>query len=145
MLIRLLRGQLRSYSRPLLAVVLLQFVGTMASLYLPSLNADIIDQGVARGDTDYIVQRAVTVLGSGAVGEVSTWRQARAEAQGDNRLLGQVLALFGLGALVAAGLAVHGAIATRIRGHLPNLLAVNFYKEGDVFKVADELNGVRAP
>ncbi|MET8119215.1 ABC transporter ATP-binding protein [Micromonospora sp. NPDC005189] len=56
MLIRLLRDQLRTYQRPLLAVVLLQFVGTMASLYLPSLNADIIDQGVARGDTDYIVQ-----------------------------------------------------------------------------------------
>ncbi|MEU4474750.1 ABC transporter ATP-binding protein [Micromonospora sp. NPDC023888] len=55
MLIRLLRSQLRTYKRPLLAVVLLQFVGTMASLYLPSLNADIIDKGVARGDTDYIV------------------------------------------------------------------------------------------
>ncbi|WP_433537001.1 ABC transporter ATP-binding protein [Micromonospora sp. CA-249363] len=55
MLIRLLRGQLSPYSRPLLAVVLLQFVGTMASLYLPSLNADIIDKGVARGDTGYIV------------------------------------------------------------------------------------------
>ncbi|MEH1167671.1 ABC transporter ATP-binding protein [Micromonospora sp. CPCC 205539] len=56
MLIRLLRNQLRPYQRPLLAVVLLQFVGTMASLYLPSLNADIIDQGIARGDTDYIVR-----------------------------------------------------------------------------------------
>ncbi|MGW1951717.1 FtsX-like permease family protein [Streptomyces sp. NPDC001920] len=72
-------------------------------------------------DTDYAVQRAVTVLGAGAVGEVSTWQQARAEAQGDNRLLGQVLALFGLGALVAAGLAVHGAIGTRIRGHLRDI------------------------
>ncbi len=72
-------------------------------------------------DTDYAVQRAVTVLGAGAVGEVSTWQQARAEAQGDNRLLGQVLGLFGLGALVAAGFAVHGAIATRIRGHLRDL------------------------
>ncbi|MCQ9131262.1 FtsX-like permease family protein [Streptomyces hilarionis] len=72
-------------------------------------------------DTDYIVQRAVTVLGSGTVDEVSTWQQARAEAQGDNRLLGQVLALFGLGALIAAGLAVHGAIATRIRGHLRDI------------------------
>ncbi|MFI6928910.1 ABC transporter permease [Streptomyces sp. NPDC050287] len=72
-------------------------------------------------DTDYTVQRAVTVLGAGAVSEVSTWRQARAEAQGDNRLLGQVLGLFGLGALVAAGLAVHGAIATRIRGHLRDI------------------------
>ncbi|TCB99803.1 ABC transporter ATP-binding protein [Micromonospora zingiberis] len=56
MLIRLLRENLRPYQRPLSAVVLLQFVGTMASLYLPSLNADIIDLGVARGDTDYIVR-----------------------------------------------------------------------------------------
>ncbi|WP_432139301.1 FtsX-like permease family protein [Streptomyces sp. bgisy154] len=72
-------------------------------------------------DTDYAVQRAVTVLGAGTVGEVSTWRQARAEAQGDNRLLGQVLGLFGLGALLAAGLAVHAAIGTRIRGHLRDI------------------------
>ncbi|MEU6591911.1 FtsX-like permease family protein [Streptomyces sp. NPDC046881] len=72
-------------------------------------------------DTDYAVQRAVTVLGSGAVGEVSTWQQARAEAQDAGRLLGQVLGLFGLGALIAAGFAVHGAIATRIRGHLRDL------------------------
>ncbi|MFI6010605.1 ABC transporter permease [Streptomyces sp. NPDC051243] len=72
-------------------------------------------------DTDYAVQRAVTELGAGAVSEVSTWKQARSEAQGDNRLLGQVLGLFGLGALVAAGLAVHGAIGSRIRGHLRDI------------------------
>ncbi|MGX1543262.1 FtsX-like permease family protein [Streptomyces adustus] len=72
-------------------------------------------------DTDYAVQRAVTILGTGAIGEVSTWQQARAAAQGDNRLLGQVLGLFGLGALIAAGFAVHGAIATRIRGHLRDI------------------------
>lgn len=73
------------------------------------------------GDTDYAVQRAVTTLGSGAVTQVSNWQQARAEAQGDNRLLGQVLGLFGLGALLAAALAVHGAIGTRIRGHLRDI------------------------
>ncbi|MGW1891834.1 FtsX-like permease family protein [Streptomyces sp. NPDC002004] len=73
------------------------------------------------GDTDYLVQRAVTTLGAGAVTQVSNWQQARAEAQGDNRLLGQVLGLFGLGALLAAGLAVYGAIATRIRGHLRDI------------------------
>jgi ATP-binding cassette subfamily B protein len=55
MLTRLLRTYLRPYKRPLTAVVLLQLVGTMASLYLPSLNADIIDKGIARGDTGYIV------------------------------------------------------------------------------------------
>ncbi|WP_405092386.1 MULTISPECIES: ABC transporter ATP-binding protein [unclassified Micromonospora] len=56
MLIRLLQTHLRPYRRPLAAVVALQFVGTMASLYLPSLNADIIDRGVARGDTDQILR-----------------------------------------------------------------------------------------
>jgi ATP-binding cassette subfamily B multidrug efflux pump len=55
MLIRLLRAHLRDHSRPLLAVVALQLAGTMASLYLPSLNADIIDRGIARGDTGYIM------------------------------------------------------------------------------------------
>jgi ATP-binding cassette subfamily B multidrug efflux pump len=55
MLINLLRTYLRPYSSALLAVVALQLVATMASLYLPSLNADIIDKGVARGDTGYIM------------------------------------------------------------------------------------------
>ncbi len=55
MLIKLLRTYLRPYSSPLLAVVALQLVATMASLYLPSLNADIIDNGVAKGDTGYIL------------------------------------------------------------------------------------------
>ncbi|MEU4679514.1 ABC transporter ATP-binding protein [Micromonospora sp. NPDC023737] len=62
MLIRLLRNHLRPYSKPLAAVVLLQFVGTMASLYLPSLNADIIDLGVARGDTGYIIRTGAWML-----------------------------------------------------------------------------------
>ncbi len=47
MLIRLLRTYLRPYKRPLAWVVGLQLVSTMASLYLPSLNADIIDNGIA--------------------------------------------------------------------------------------------------
>jgi len=55
-LVRLLRTYLRPYRRELTIVVLLQLVGTIASLYLPSLNADIIDQGVAVGDTGYIVR-----------------------------------------------------------------------------------------
>ncbi|MFE7775081.1 ABC transporter permease [Streptomyces sp. NPDC057445] len=72
-------------------------------------------------DTDYAVQRAVTRLGAGAVTDVSNWQEARAEAQGDTRLLGQVLGLFGLGALLAATLAVYGAISTRVRGHLRDI------------------------
>ena len=55
MLIALLRTHLAPYRRWLGAVVVLQLVGTIASLYLPSLNADIIDNGVAKGNTDYIM------------------------------------------------------------------------------------------
>jgi ATP-binding cassette subfamily B protein len=55
MLINLLRTYLRPYSSMLIILVGLQLVATMASLYLPSLNADIIDKGVATGNTGYIV------------------------------------------------------------------------------------------
>jgi ATP-binding cassette subfamily B protein len=54
-LTRLLRTYLRPYRNELTAVLVLQLIGTIASLYLPSLNADIIDFGIARGDTGYIV------------------------------------------------------------------------------------------
>ncbi|MDG4832812.1 ABC transporter ATP-binding protein [Solwaraspora sp. WMMD1047] len=56
MLIRLLRDHLRPYRRPIVIVVLLQLVGTIASLYLPSLNGDLIDRGIAVGDTGYILR-----------------------------------------------------------------------------------------
>ena len=56
MLLRLLKNGLAPYMSWLWIIVAFQFIGTMASLYLPSLNADIIDQGVAQGDTDYIVR-----------------------------------------------------------------------------------------
>ncbi|HET9648084.1 MAG TPA: ABC transporter ATP-binding protein [Microlunatus sp.] len=54
MLILTLRTFLRPYKGLLTAVVLLSLIGTMAALYLPSLNASIIDEGVAKGDTDFI-------------------------------------------------------------------------------------------
>ncbi|WP_432476541.1 ABC transporter ATP-binding protein [Nocardioides sp. GXQ0305] len=54
MLVRLLREHLATYRRPLGAVVALQFVGVVAMLYLPKLNADIIDDGIATGDTGRI-------------------------------------------------------------------------------------------
>jgi ATP-binding cassette subfamily B multidrug efflux pump len=55
-LIRLLRAYLRPYRKPMALVVLLQFVQTLAMLYLPTLNADIIDNGVVKGDTGYILR-----------------------------------------------------------------------------------------
>lgn len=54
MLRKLIRHYLRPYSGQVVAVVVLQTLTTLATLYLPSLNADIIDEGVALGDTDYI-------------------------------------------------------------------------------------------
>src|SRR4051812_21909043 len=56
MLLRVLRTHLRPYAGNLSLVVVLQLIGTIASLYLPSLNADIIDNGVAKGDTAYIMR-----------------------------------------------------------------------------------------
>ena len=56
MLIRLLRTHLAPYRRWLTAIVLLQLTATVAMLYLPSLNADIIDRGIARGDTGYVLR-----------------------------------------------------------------------------------------
>ncbi len=67
MLIRLLREYLRPYRGPLVAVVVLQLVGTIASLYLPALNADIIDRGIARGDTGYIVRTGGWMLAVSAL------------------------------------------------------------------------------
>ncbi len=67
MLVRLLKSYLRPYRGWLLAVVGLQFCGTMAALYLPSLNADIIDNGVARGNTGYILHTGMTMLGVSVV------------------------------------------------------------------------------
>ncbi|MGW7083562.1 ABC transporter ATP-binding protein [Streptomyces sp. NPDC054871] len=55
MLIRLLRAHLGPYKKPIALLVLLQFLQTCASLYLPTLNADIIDKGVVKGDTGYIL------------------------------------------------------------------------------------------
>ncbi|AOT02603.1 ABC transporter ATP-binding protein [Arthrobacter sp. U41] len=56
MLWKLLVEFLRPQRGLLLAVVVLQLAQSIASLYLPTLNADIIDQGVAKGDTDYILR-----------------------------------------------------------------------------------------
>jgi ATP-binding cassette subfamily B multidrug efflux pump len=55
MLLRLLRDMLRPYSRPIALIILFQFLQTLAMLYLPTLNADIIDRGVIEGDTRYII------------------------------------------------------------------------------------------
>ncbi|CRK50867.1 conserved membrane hypothetical protein [Rhodococcus sp. RD6.2] len=56
MLTNLIVTYLSRYRRYVAAVVVLQFIATAAMLYLPTLNADIIDNGVAKGDTEYILR-----------------------------------------------------------------------------------------
>ncbi|MFF8989988.1 ABC transporter ATP-binding protein [Streptomyces sp. NPDC014983] len=63
MLIRLLRTYLRPYKKPITLQVLLQFLQTCATLYLPTLNAHIIDNGVVKGDTDYILSFGALMIG----------------------------------------------------------------------------------
>ena len=63
MLVRLLRAQLRPYRKAIFLVVLFQFVATLATLYLPTLNADIIDNGVVPGDTGYVMLLGAEMLG----------------------------------------------------------------------------------
>jgi ATP-binding cassette subfamily B protein len=62
MLIPLLRTYLRPYRGALTIVVIFQTIGTIASLYLPALNAEIIDDGVAKGDTGFIVSTGAVML-----------------------------------------------------------------------------------
>lgn len=72
MLIRIIRDYLRPYSGLVTVLVGLQLVGTMASLYLPSLNGRIIDEGVAKGDTGYIVRTGGWMLAVSLVQIVAT-------------------------------------------------------------------------
>ncbi|MEZ2391666.1 ABC transporter ATP-binding protein [bacterium RCC_150] len=62
MLWKLLVQYLRPHQRLLLVVVVFQLAQSIASLYLPTLNADIIDEGVAKGDTGYILRTGSLML-----------------------------------------------------------------------------------
>jgi ATP-binding cassette, subfamily B, multidrug efflux pump len=62
MLIRLLRQYVRPYRRLITAVIALQLISCLASLYLPTINAAMIDEGVAKGDTSAIVRLGVVML-----------------------------------------------------------------------------------
>ncbi|MCK9878568.1 ABC transporter ATP-binding protein/permease [Frankia sp. Ag45/Mut15] len=67
MLVRLLRVYLGRYRRPVATLVALQLVATLGMLYLPTLNADIIDHGVVVGDTGYILRTGAVMLGVSVV------------------------------------------------------------------------------
>ena len=115
MLVRLLRRHLQPYTGLLLCVLVLQFAQVMASLYLPTLNADIIDKGVATGDTDYIWRTGAFMLavsvGQGLCTVAATYLAARAAMSMGRDLRGAVfervsgfsereISAFGAGSLI---------------------------------------------
>lgn len=63
MLIRLMARYLRPYLGFVSLVIGLQLIQVSSSLFLPNLNASIIDSGVAKGDTAFILRAGVLMLG----------------------------------------------------------------------------------
>jgi ATP-binding cassette subfamily B multidrug efflux pump len=80
-LTRLLRRHLRPYAGLVAVVLVLQLVAALASLLLPSLNADIIDRGIVQTDLPYIWRVGALMLAVSAVQAVAqiaaTWAAAR--------------------------------------------------------------------
>jgi len=98
MLWKLLVRYLRPHWRLLVAVVVFQLAQSIASLYLPSLNADIIDEGVATGDTGYILRTGGLML-------LITFGQI---------VCAIIAVYFGAKAAMALGRDLRGAVFTRV-------------------------------
>jgi ATP-binding cassette, subfamily B, multidrug efflux pump len=81
MLYRLVRTYLSPYSAMLGVLLALQLVATLASLYLPSLFGRIIDEGVAVGDTSFILRTGVVMLVISFVQVIATIGATRIGAQ----------------------------------------------------------------
>jgi ATP-binding cassette subfamily B multidrug efflux pump len=85
MLGKILFRYLRPYRRQLVAVLVFQFAAALASLYLPTLNSNIIDEGVAQGDTGYIWTTGLLMLaislGQITASVIATYFAARAAMQ----------------------------------------------------------------
>ncbi len=62
-MISLLRTYLRPYRGSLVVVVILLLIQAVGTLFLPDLNADIINNGIVKGDNDYIVRTGAVMLG----------------------------------------------------------------------------------
>ena len=80
MLWRLLKTYLAPYWRLILVVVVLQLFGNIASLYLPAINGEIIDRGVATGDTVFILSRGGVMLATAGF-QIACSSNARLESQ----------------------------------------------------------------
>ncbi|HJW22436.1 MAG TPA: ABC transporter ATP-binding protein [Candidatus Limnocylindrales bacterium] len=97
-MIRLLRDHLRPYRNQIVLVLGLLLVQAIGNLYLPTLNGDIINNGVAKGDTDYILR-------------IGGWMLLASFA-----LAGAAIAAVYLGARIAMGFGrdVRGAIFRKV-------------------------------
>jgi ATP-binding cassette, subfamily B, multidrug efflux pump len=99
MLIKLLRVYLRPYRATIGLVVFFQFIQTLATLYLPTLNADIIDKGVVLGDTGYVMR-----IGGGMLGITVV------------QIVAQIIAVyFGARTAMAVGRDVRAAVFSRVQ------------------------------
>ncbi|MDP1720561.1 MAG: ABC transporter ATP-binding protein [Candidatus Nanopelagicaceae bacterium] len=67
MLIDLLRKYVRPYRKGVILVLILLLIQAIANLYLPTLNADLINNGVAKGDVSYIWKIGTIMLGASAL------------------------------------------------------------------------------
>jgi ATP-binding cassette subfamily B multidrug efflux pump len=99
-LIKLLKVHLRPYRTEITLVVLFQFLQTIATLYLPALNADIIDNGVVKGDTGYVMKVGAGMLGITVL-----------------QITAQIVAVyFGARTAMAVGRDLRASIFTRVQG-----------------------------
>ncbi len=71
MLVTLINRFIKPYAGLLVGVLIFQLIATAASLGLPTLNAQIIDEGVAKGDTDFILRHGLIMLGVSLIQAVS--------------------------------------------------------------------------
>lgn len=92
--LRLIGSRARPYSGALLAILFLQTISTLATLYLPSLNARIIDEGVSRGDVDLIWRLGAIMLAVAFVQVISAciavWFGARTSMDTGRDIRGDV-------------------------------------------------------
>ena len=67
MLTKILKRYLRPYKRQVYLIILMLLIQAIASLYLPNLNADLINNGVAKGNIGYIWHIGEIMLASSAL------------------------------------------------------------------------------
>jgi ATP-binding cassette subfamily B protein len=95
-LIPLLRRFLPPYRTQVAIVTVLLLIQSIGNLYLPNLNADIINNGVSKGDTDYIWRIGAVMLGVtlvlGVLAIVSVYFASRASMGVGRDIRGAVFA-----------------------------------------------------